>query len=91
MNKKPVRVITYKNKGIKPNSHMAKPCHELGWCPYGWLVEFFPLNGKTVSWDGTTLDIKPINRRRRDIDARSCNVFGHECPSFYVVEEIEEV
>lgn len=30
------------NKAIrKPDTE--KPCHQLGWCPYGQLVEEFPL------------------------------------------------
>ena len=32
-----------KEKKIK----VFKPCNELGWCPYGPLVEQFPLKGKS--------------------------------------------
>jgi hypothetical protein len=44
---------------------VSKPCHKLGYCPYGVLVEEFPL---------------------KDKNKKSCKVFGHDCPVFYVAE-----
>lgn len=29
-------------KILKENLNKEKPCHKLGWCPYGGLVEEFP-------------------------------------------------
>lgn len=63
-----------------------KPCHTLGWCPYGWLVEFFPLRGKAVQWNGKNLDIKPL-RKNKEL---SCSTFGHDCPVFYSGEKHSE-
>ena len=31
---------------IKTNLKKDKPCHKLGWCPYGPLVEEFPISEK---------------------------------------------
>lgn len=45
-----------------------KPCKILGYCPYGILVEDFPL--------------------KENRDDKSCNVFGHQCPVFYIAEGI---
>ncbi len=49
---------------------VCKPCWELKYCPYGPLVEDFPL---------------PDDR-----SARSCRIFGHECPVFHVAEALTE-
>lgn len=48
---------------------VCKPCWELKYCPYGPLVEEFPLPEKD--------------------DERSCRIFGHHCPVFYVAELTE--
>jgi hypothetical protein len=32
---------------IKSNLKKDKPCHKLGYCPYGQLVEEFPLRNKS--------------------------------------------
>ena len=55
------------NKRVKS---VCKPCWELKYCPYGPLVEDFPL--------------KPEN------DEKSCRIFGHDCPVFYVAEPFTE-
>ena len=35
---------------LKSNLKKIKPCHKLGYCPYGQLVEEFPLrNNKKIS------------------------------------------
>ena len=43
---------------------------ELEYCPYGPLVEDFPL--------------------KETKDSRSCRIFGHDCPVFYVAEPLTE-
>lgn len=49
---------------------ICKPCWELKYCPYGPLVEDFPLP---------------------DLDThRSCRIFGHECPVFFIAEPLTE-
>ena len=49
---------------------VCKPCWELKYCPYGPLVEDFPLRTRP--------------------DERSCRIFGHDCPVFYVAEPLTE-
>ena len=49
---------------------VCKPCWELKYCPYGPLVEDFPLKG--------------------ELDEKSCRIFGHDCPVFYVAEPLTE-
>lgn len=36
-------------KVIKNNLDKEKPCYKLGYCPYGCIVELFPLNGGKLS------------------------------------------
>jgi hypothetical protein len=49
---------------------VCKPCWELKYCPYGPLVEHFPMP---------------------EVDThRSCRIFGHECPVFFVAEPLTE-
>lgn len=43
------------------------PSKKLGYCPYGYLVEEFPL----------------------EHGERSCPVYGHDCPVFYVAEAVD--
>lgn len=49
---------------------VCKPCWEIKYCPYGPLVEDFPL--------------KEVR------DEKSCRIFGHDCPVFYVAEPFTE-
>jgi len=49
---------------------VCKPCWEIKYCPYGPLVEEFPL--------------------KRIPDEKSCRIFGHDCPVFYVAEPLTE-
>jgi hypothetical protein len=49
---------------------VCKPCWELKYCPYGPLIENFPLSEKNTE--------------------RSCRIFGHDCPVFYVAEPLTE-
>lgn len=60
------------------------PCETLEYCPYGWLVEFFPLHGKKVSWGGKDLDIDPIGE-----EGLSCELFGHDCPVYYAADKFK--
>lgn len=49
---------------------VCKPCWEIKYCPYGPIVEQFPL--------------------QKEKDSRSCRIFGHDCPVFYVAEPLTE-
>lgn len=49
---------------------ICKPCWELKYCPYGPVVEHFPL--------------------RESPTHRSCRIFGHECPVFFIAEPLTE-
>jgi hypothetical protein len=49
---------------------VCKPCWEIKYCPYGPLVEEFPL--------------------KETPDDKSCRIFGHDCPVFYVAEPLTE-
>jgi hypothetical protein len=82
-----------------PNYIPCKPCWELKYCPYGPLVEFFPL----FSNDPEYPTIWPNNRvmqyvsdgtheylKKCDPSILSCNVFGHVCPVFMMAEPFTE-
>ena len=60
---------------LKDWKKLSKPCHELGLCPYGQLVEAYPLHP-----EGRT-------KAERRIE---CKVFGHDCPAFYHTEQLAE-
>lgn len=47
-----------------------KPCHRLGLCPYGKIIEEFPIEDQNNEF--------------------MCNVFHHNCPIFYHVENTSE-
>lgn len=64
---------------------IEKPCHILKYCPYGCLVEYFPLGDEEVEWNGIKL---PWLKKRSE--AYSCGIFGHDCPVFYVAGELSE-
>ncbi len=53
----------------------CKPCWELKYCPYGPLVEDFPLLPQTI---------------HPEIHELSCTVFGHLCPVYFVAEPLTE-
>jgi hypothetical protein len=59
-----------RSKWKKGVAAVCKPCWELKYCPYGPLVEDFPL--------------------QETRDSRSCRIFGHQCPVFYVAEPLTE-
>ena len=89
-----------KNWEIDPPIEIEKPCHLTGYCPYGQLVEAFPLHeeeskkalelGWTVVENGETYP--DLNRYIREygVSKKSCEVFGHECPAFYCAEPLGE-
>ncbi|MFX1281116.1 MAG: hypothetical protein ACFFA3_17330 [Promethearchaeota archaeon] len=58
------------NKGVVVRDNIEKPCYNLGWCPFGALVECFY-----------------SHRERPTI---LCKVYGHDCPAFYLSENINE-
>ncbi len=68
------------------------PCKSLSYCPYGWLVEFFPLRDHITgvksrsTWHDITFDFMIPDTR-----APSCPVFGHDCPAPYAAESLEPV
>lgn len=59
-----------KNHWDKRVKAVCKPCWELKYCPYGPLVEEFPI--------------------KEERDEKSCRIFGHDCPVFYVAEPLTE-
>lgn len=69
-------VREYFEKGFP--TEIEKPCGILLWCPYGPLVEDFPLRGE-MHGDAEF-------RREALADPSVCTVFGHDCPAFYVAE-----
>ena len=87
---------------------IPKPCHVLGFCPYGPLVEDFPLHEqakqyardhnmwvKLIPGKGWTKCDKDDPEATEDLnhavnlcdDPYSCEVFGHDCPVYYVAED----
>ncbi|NOQ67888.1 hypothetical protein GQ568_00415, partial [Patescibacteria group bacterium] len=102
----------------KRTKNICKPCWELKYCPYGPLVEDFPLLGPTrkeaiehndflkeqlekkayKGWrkklftkEVTEFNSKdyPTKHDKKDIE-KSCSVFGHMCPVFFVNEPFTE-
>jgi len=47
---------------------ILKPCKLCGYCPYGVLVEIYPLRNAK----------------------ESCEIFGHDCPVYYLAEPFTE-
>jgi hypothetical protein len=102
----------------KRTGNTCKPCWELKYCPYGTLVEEFPVlpplrkeaiehnellkkqisNGayneertKIVSQQVKEFDSQryPVKYSPSDLE-KSCSVFGHMCPVFFVNEPFKE-
>ena len=65
-------------KVLKENINRTKPCHKLGYCPYGCIVEEFPL-----------IEEKIRRKYKKDVIV-NCKVFGHHCPMFYNAEDLDE-
>jgi hypothetical protein len=99
-------------------NHVCKPCWELKYCPYGPLVEGFPLLGttrkeaiehneflrqqlkagvykgrrkKSFEEEVKKFDLNnyPVKHKRDELE-KSCSVFGHICPVFFVNEPLTE-
>jgi len=89
----------------------VKPCRMCGFCPYGQLVEAFPLHtkeekyaikhnrySKLIKGKGWTKCKKTDKGASPDINWSSgkvknkisCDVFGHDCPAFYMAEPLGE-
>lgn len=66
-----------------------KPCYKCGFCPYGTLVEEYPLHPEVKGKDRERLN--ELNERGELYTGYSCLVFGHDCPVFYQAEAITEV
>jgi|ERR1700730_12433974 len=94
--KSPKKRVRYKSL---PKYSPCKPCWELKYCPYGPLVEFFPL----ISHDPKLPSFWPDNDvlgyvsdgthkflKQCDPVVLSCNVFGHVCPVFMMAEPFTE-
>ncbi|MFA5424275.1 MAG: hypothetical protein WC374_10510 [Phycisphaerae bacterium] len=102
---------------IWKNNEIERPCHKCGFCPYGQLVEEYPLHeeatkyaikhdmwvkwSNTKGWpnDGTWIKCKKDdNGAEPDINSAvskvkekfSCDVFGHNCPAYYLSENVKE-
>ncbi|MGA3291510.1 MAG: hypothetical protein ABSD42_14875 [Candidatus Bathyarchaeia archaeon] len=58
---------------------LKSPCKVLKYCPYGYLVEQFPLGD--MLGDNSTF--------KKNKNAKACFIFGHDCPCWYVAESIE--
>jgi len=110
--------IKFRKEWEKRTKHVCKPCWELKYCPYGPLVEDFPLlgptrkdaiehneflkmqlrNGSYTGWRKQAFeeevrnfdpDEYPEEHKKEDIE-RSCSIFGHMCPIFFVNEPFTE-
>lgn len=57
----------------------TEPCKTLKYCPYGPLVEYFPLDG--VVHDRTLI-------KKADPKATQCPTYGHDCPAYYLAEKL---
>lgn len=66
----PIQAWGEKINWSKRAKAVCKPCWEIKYCPYGPLVEDFPL--------------------KEERDEKSCRIFGHDCPVFYVAEPLTE-
>lgn len=55
----------------RTENKVVKPCHILKACPYGALVEQFPL----------------LDEYTEETGLERCSVFGHQCPYNYVANE----
>lgn len=96
---------------------VCKPCWELKYCPYGPLVEDFPLlpptraeairhneflkrqlavgaydRKRTMVFRREVKEFDPlqypVRHKRFDVE-KSCTVFGHMCPVFFVDEPLD--
>jgi len=68
-------------KRIYKNNEIDMPCDKLDYCPYGALVEEFPLHPEFK--DESDLNKVDLNT------GYSCTTFGHDCPVFYLAEFVK--
>jgi hypothetical protein len=77
-------------------SIVCKPCWELKYCPYGPLVEDFPVYPVTKSEmagecdDEDFINSLPDQMPPKIIEECYCTEFGHMCPVFFVKEPFTE-
>jgi len=66
-----------------------KPCYYLKYCPYGTLVEYYPIESSKDSYKDGFLynwnDGKLVKVKHRK-EATRCKCFGHDCPVYYQAE-----
>ena len=62
---------------LKRNLKKKKPCYNCGYCPYGTIVEYFPLDKIRNVWDTRETSV-------------NCKLFGHHCPMYYNAENVTE-
>jgi len=67
------------NTKIVTHPDLEKPCIKLGYCPYGQLVEEFPLH---PNGEYTKLSCA--------LENESIIQFGHDCPVHYHAELVKE-
>lgn len=71
---------------IWKKNQIDKPCHTLGYCPYGQLVEEYPLHPEFPD----DADLNALAKEGTLNTGYNCTVFGHDCPVFYQAERIDE-
>jgi len=76
--------LNNKNRIWKPKD-VEKPCQKCGLCPYGQLVEDFPLHPE---FEGQ--DLNKLAKEGKIDTGYNCKVFGHDCPVFYLAEKVTE-
>ena len=65
------------------SDEIEKPCYSCGFCPYGQLVEEFPLHPE---FEGQ--DLNELAKKGKLDTGYSCEIFGHDCPVFYHAEKL---
>ena len=72
-------------KRIHKVGEIDKPCYKCGFCPYGQLVEAFPLHPEHKG-----KDLNKLGNEGKLSTGYDCGSFGHDCPVFYHAEFIQE-
>jgi 5-methylcytosine-specific restriction endonuclease McrA len=75
--------LWFREWAMKRDRNVCKPCWEIHYCPYGPLVEQFPLPYKTIE----EAEQDNISKSLRD---KQCTVFRHICPVYFVSEPFTE-
>jgi len=82
------------NKYVR-HPEIEKPCEKLDYCPYGQLVEVYPLNAwekdarKAAKAEG--MKFRDYMKAHPEINVRDCDLFGHECPAYYLAETTKDL